>query len=179
MSRVQSSWFERPATGRSTSYFSLQYGRKLNEMKSARCYCVKMTDMPVYSDRVRLTGATERYVKAGRTLEDLNPHFKADLHPLSDRGVARFASCCKRFFVQKSSYCVVSLRLFISSRSRRSVFHCESERAPGEPADNVESSICFSSLVTFDLASLHEITCHCEIVPTIFKCVVSRSDQII
>ncbi len=25
----------------------------------------------------------------------------------------------------------------------------------------------------FDLASLHEITCHCEIVPTIFKCEVS------
>ncbi len=103
MSRVQNSRFERPATGRSTRYFSLQYGRKLNEIKSAGCYCVKMTDMPVYSDRVRLTGATERYVKAGRTLEDLNPHFKADLHPLIERGVARFASYCKRFFVQKSS----------------------------------------------------------------------------
>ncbi len=68
-------------------------------MKSGGCYCVKMTDRPVYSDRVRLTGATERYVKAGRTLED----FKADLHPLSDRGVAQFSSCRKLFFVQKSS----------------------------------------------------------------------------
>ncbi len=41
------------------------------------------------------------------------------------------------------------------------------------------SSICFSSRVTFDLASLREITCHCEIVPTIDKCVVSRSGRII
>ncbi len=41
------------------------------------------------------------------------------------------------------------------------------------------SSICFSSLVTFDLTSLREITCHCEIVPTIFKCEVSRSARII
>ncbi len=29
--------------------------------------------------------------------------------------------------------------------------------------------------VTFDLASVREITCHCEIVPTIIKCVVSWS----
>ncbi len=26
----------------------------------------------------------------------------------------------------------------------------------------------------FDLASLHEVTCHCEIVPTIFKCASRR-----
>ncbi len=57
------------------------------------------------------------------------------------------------------------------------VFHRETERMPGELADNV--SICFSSLVTFDLISLREISCHCEIVPTVNKCVVSRSGQII
>ncbi len=40
------------------------------------------------------------------------------------------------------------------------------------------SSICFSSQVTFDLASLCKITCHCKIVPTIIKCVVSWSGRI-
>ncbi len=40
------------------------------------------------------------------------------------------------------------------------------------------SSICFSPLVTFDLTSVREITCYCEIVPTIIKCVVSCSGRI-
>uniref|UniRef100_A0A671RW13 Zgc:123297 n=1 Tax=Sinocyclocheilus anshuiensis TaxID=1608454 RepID=A0A671RW13_9TELE len=39
--------------------------------------------------------------------------------------------------------------------------------------------MCFSSLITFDLVNLSEISCHCEIAPTIYKCVVSRSGQII
>lgn len=51
------------------------------------------------------------------------------------------------------------------------VFYCETERVPGESADNVDCPLCFSSLVTFDLASVHEIKCHCEIVPTVIKCV--------
>ncbi len=37
----------------------------------------------------------------------------------------------------------------------------------------------FMSLVTFDLPSLREISFHCEIIPTVIKCVVSQSGQII
>ncbi len=47
--------------------------------------------------------------KAGCTLEDFKPDFKADLHPLNDRDVARFAACHKRFFGPKILYCVVSI----------------------------------------------------------------------
>lgn len=50
--------------------------------------------------------------------------------------------------------------------------------AAGEPADNV-GSICFSSLITFDLVSLREISFHCEIVLTANKCVVSQCGRII
>ncbi len=55
------------------------------------------------------------------------------------------------------------------------VFHRETVRMPGELADKV--SISFSSLFTFDLISLREISCHCEIVPTVNNCVASRSGQ--
>ncbi len=34
-------------------------------------------------------------------------------------------------------------------------------------------SICFTALVTFDLTSLCDISCYCEIVPKVNKCVVS------
>ncbi len=50
--------------------------------------------------------------------------FEADLHP---RGLARFAACRRWFFVQKILYCVVSLQLFICSRSRRSVLELKSK----------------------------------------------------
>ncbi len=57
------------------------------------------------------------------------------------------------------------------------VFHRETVRMPGELADKV--SISFSSLFTFDLISLPEISCQCEIVPTVNNCVASQSGQII
>ncbi len=42
---------------------------------------------------------------------------------------------------------------------------------PGEPADNVDCPPYVFLLVTFDLTILRAISCHCEIVPTINKCV--------
>ncbi len=55
------------------------------------------------------------------------------------------------------------------------VFHCKTEtRAQESSWQRWLSSICFS-LSRFNLARVREITCHCEIVPTIIKCVVSWS----
>ncbi len=50
----------RLADQRATSF---QYGRKLNEMNVEDVKCDKMIDRSVYSDRLRVTDATERSVK--------------------------------------------------------------------------------------------------------------------
>ncbi len=81
--------------------------------------------------------------KAGRTLEDFKPDFKADLHPRTIGGCGPIRGLSQAIFCPKILYCVVSLRLFICSRSRQSV--AELRQTPDRAASDVIPAIANES----------------------------------